>query len=218
MSNLVDNYYQSTRVSDAKLLKRGQFCWAPGYYLPASITTLELVDYDPKDERRNRYAVLTKPPENLLFNHTPVHELHLEHDEELLVIKAKRRLFLVISQAPIPWMAAGNRLRESGFICLPLYSFQPTDSPEFRERVKALEYPWWLYMPEDKTYRMTSGFARLDRLQVIAKELIQPIQVALTDDALFLVSEWLRYYLTEEIESIFMEDRQRMMQELSVTS
>jgi len=73
-------------------------------------------------------------------------------------------------------------------------------------------------MPEDKTFRMTSGFARLDRLQVIAKELIQPITVALTDDALFLVSEWLRYYLTEEIESIFMEDRQQMMQELSVTS
>lgn len=73
-------------------------------------------------------------------------------------------------------------------------------------------------MPEDKTYRMTSGFTRLDRLQVIAKELIQPIQVTLTDDALFLVSEWLRYYLTEEIESIFMEDRQQMMQELSVTS
>jgi len=217
MTNLVNNYYQSTTVADAKLLKRGQFCWAPGQYLPTSITTLELIDYNPTDERCNRYVVLPNPPRNVIFNHTPVHELHLEHDEELLVIKAKKRLFLVISQAPISGIPGANRLRGDGFVCLPLYSFHSTDAPEFLARIRVLEYPWWLYMPENTTFRIKESFARLDRLQVIEKNMIEPIQVALTNDALFLVSEWLRYYLTGEIEPIFLEDRQQMIQALSTT-
>ena len=214
MTNLGNDSYRNTTVADAKLLKRGQFCWAPGQYLPTNITTLELVDYNPKDERRNRYAI-AQPQQNILFNHTPVHELHLEYDEELLVIKAKKRLFLIASQAPIRWPPGSNRLREDSFVCLPLYSFHETDLPEFRARISALEYPWWVHMPENSTFKMKEGFVRLDRLQVIDKTMIQPIQVALTDDALFLISEWLRYYLSGEIEPIFLEERKQMIEALS---
>ena len=126
MTNLVSNYYQNTTVAEARLLKRGQLCWAPGQYLLTNIATLELIHYEPTDERLNRYAVLPNPPRNLLFNHTPVHELQLEHDEELIVIKAKKRLFLVISQAPISGVPGANRLRGEGFVCLPFYSFHAT--------------------------------------------------------------------------------------------
>ncbi len=217
MSNLVGNYYKNTSVADSKLLKRGQFCWAASQYLPSNITTLELVNYEPTDERRNRYAVLTNPPANLLFNHRPVYELNLEHNEELIVIRAKCRKLIVVSQTPNFWVPGASRLREIGLVCLPLYSFQPTDSTEFRNRIKALEYPWWVYVPGDSTYQIDEGFVRLDRLQLIEKGLIQPISVATTDDALFLISEWLRFYLTGEIEAIFLEDRQQMMQELLKT-
>src|SRR3990172_2001052 len=92
VSLLVQKYYRTTTVADAKKLRRGQLCWGPGLYLPDRLTTLELVDYNPKDERQNRYIALPNPPDNLAFNHTPVHELGLEDDEELLVIKAKRRV------------------------------------------------------------------------------------------------------------------------------
>lgn len=214
MTNLVNDYYKRTTLGEAKLLNRGQFCWAPSQYLSNKITTLELVKYNPSNERLNRYAV-ANPQQNLLFNHTPVHELRLEHDEEFLVIKAKKRLFLIASQAPIKWPPGSSRLGEDGFVCLPLYSFHQNDSPEFRARVNALEYPWWIYLPENNTFKMKEGFARLDRLQVIEKTTIQPIQIALTDDALFLVSEWLRYYLTGDIESIFLEDRKQMIEALS---
>ena len=217
MSKLVDQYYKGTRVADAKLLNRGQFCWAPMLYLPSSISTLELVHYEPKNEQLNRYAVLPNPPANVVFNHTPVHELHLEHDEELLVIKAKRRMSIIKSQAPIPWAPAANRLAEKGYACLPLYSFKPSDLDEFRTRIKALEYPWWIYMPEGKTFNIREGFIRLDRIQIVEVNLIQPISVTLTDDALFFISEWSRYYLTGEIESIFLEDRKQLLQELSAS-
>ncbi len=217
MSKLVEQYYQSTRVADGKLLSRGQLCWAPGYYLAPNITTVELTSYDPRDERRNRYAILPNPPEDLLFNHTPVHEIGLKYNEELLVIKAKMRLFVIASQKPILWPAGAGRLSERGFVCLPLYSFHSTDPPDIRARVEALEYPWWIYLPENKNLRTKEGFIRLDRVQVIEERLIKPITIALTGDALFFISEWLRYYLTEEIEPIFLEDRKESLKELGIS-
>lgn len=107
------------------------------------------------------------------------------------------------------------RLRERGYVCLPLYTFHVEDLPEFRARVKVLKYPWWIHLPEDSILRMREGFIRLDRLQVVEEGLLQPIRVALTEWALLLVSEWLRYYLTGEIEPLFLEDRQEMIKELA---
>jgi hypothetical protein len=211
LSNLVDEYYETAAVSKAKLLNRGQLCWGPGLYLPSHLSTLELVHYDPKNERLNQYKVLSNPPANIVFNHMPVHELKLEHDEELLVIKAKRRLLIVMSQAPTSWPLGGARLKEQGYVCLPRYSFHPADSPEFRTRVKALEYPWWIHTPGESSLGINDGFIRLDRIQVVEKSLLEPIPVILTEWALLLISEWLRYFLTGQIDSLFLEDRQEML-------
>lgn len=60
---------------------------------------------------------------------------------------------------------------------------------------------------------MREGSIRLDRLQVGEEGLLQPIRVALTEWTLLLVSEWLRYYLTGEIEPLFLEDRQEVIKE-----
>ena len=165
MPDLVGQYYRSTSEAEASRLERGQLCWGPGLYLPYRLATLHLTHYDPRDEQRNRYSLSENMPPNQLFNHTPIHELRLESDEELLVIKAKRRLMAVISQSPQTWPPGGARLRERGYVCLPLYSFHPNESPEFRSRIQALEYPWWVYLPAETTLRIREGFARLDRLR-----------------------------------------------------
>ena len=52
-------------------------------------------------------------------------------------------------------------------------------------------------------------------MQVVEQRLLQPRTVALAEEALFFVSEWLRYYLTEEIDPIFLQDRREMLQGLS---
>lgn len=54
----------------------------------------------------------------------------------------------------------------------------------------------------------------MDRAQVIADTLLNPRQVALTKDALWFVSEWLRYYVTEEIDPLLMEYRSELMKAL----
>ena len=77
-----------------------------------------------------------------------------------------------------------------------------------------MEYPWWIYIPEDSSRKMREGFVRLDRIQVIEINHIEPTRTALTEDARFFVSEWLRYYVTGQIEEVFLDERREMMSKL----
>jgi len=208
---LFDHFYRQTTAAESHLLGRGQLCWGPIQYLAQRLATLQLVYYDPRDERNNTYQITPNQTLDQAFNHTPVHDLNLHSDEEMLMVKAKLRPMAVISQKPTEWTLAGGRLNEKGYICVPLYSFHQDESQEFRNRVWAVEYPSWVYLPGDTRLGMKEGFARLDRVQVLDKELISPTQVALSEDALWWLSEWLRYYLTEEIEPLFMEERQERL-------
>ena len=199
MVGLVEEFYRHIESVEARQLNRGQICWAPALYLSSQIQSVALVSSDPRDERRNRYAILPSAIDDpLLFNHTPIHELRLQSDEELLVNKAKRRPVIVISQGNDYWHLGGGRLAERALVCIPMFSFQNADSAEFRNRIKAQEYPWWIYLPESHGFR--EGFARLDRLQLIEERHLQPRLNALTDDEIHefgavwlhsIASDWL---------------------------
>lgn len=213
MVNLIEEFYRHVEPVEARQLNRGQICWGPSLYLSSQIHSVSLASYDPRDERRNRYAILPSEIDDpLLFNHTPVHELRLQNDEELLVNRAKRRPVIVISQKNDYWSLGGGRLAERAVVCIPMFSFQIADSVEFRDRIKAQEYPWWLYLPGTHGFR--EGFARLDRLQLIEERHLRPRLNALTDDTLWFVSEWLRYYLTGEIDSLLLDYRADSVQSL----
>ena len=213
MVELIEDFYHRVEPVEARQLNRGQICWAPVAYLSSQINSVALASYNPQDERLNRYAILPSEIDDpLLFNHTPIHELRLQNDEEMLVNRVKRRPVIIVSQKNGQWRLGGGRLTERGLVCIPIYSFQTADSAEFRNRIRAQEYPWWLYMPAIHGFR--EGFARLDRLQVIEERHLQPMLSALTNDALWFVSEWLRYYVTGEIEPLLWEYREESLQYL----
>ena len=213
MVELVGDFYRSVTRAEARQLDRGQICWGPVRYLSSQFQTADLSSYNPRDERLNEYSLTTHEPDDLsLFDHFPVHELRLQNDEALLVDRAKRRPVVIISQRNEYWSMGGARLSERGLVCLPMYSFHPDDSPEFRRRIRAQEYPWWLYLPEYRSLR--EGFARIDRLQTIEELQLQPTLFALTDDALWYASEWLRYFLTGEIDDLLFEYREESLRNL----
>ena len=211
MVEFIVDFYRRVSATEARSLDRGQICWAPVQYLSNQINCVALVSSDPRNEQLNRYAILpSNISDSLLFNHSPIHDLNLPSDQELLVNRAKRRPAIVVSQKNDYWQPGGRRLSASGLVCVPMYSFQASDPGEFRDRVRAQEYPWWLYLPG--THGFNEGFARLDRLQVIEQDHLQPMQSALADDALWFVSEWLRYYLTGEIDDVLWEYREESLQ------
>ena len=69
-------------------------------------------------------------------------------------------------------------------------------------------------MPEEGHLNMVEGFVRLDRLQVVEEKFLNLRNVAPTDDALWFISEWLRFHLTGEIDEGFLADRQARLSEL----
>ena len=215
MRGLIDDFFVSTGVAEAKALKRGQLCYAPGQYITAKLRILVLVKYDPTNERLNQYKVLNDPPEDVLFKHTPVHDLKLRDDEELLVIRAKRRPMIILSVAASEWPPGGGRLAEKTRMCAPLYSFHENDPIELRARIDALECLWWVYVPEDAARNIKEGFVRLDRVQVIEESQLQPIQVAASDDFLWGLSQLLRFHMTGEVDPLFFEYRDEALARLS---
>lgn len=213
MVELVGEFYRHVTQIESRQLDRGQICWGPVRYLSSQVQCVTLTSYNPLDERLNAYSMSThEPDEPSVFDHPPVHELRLQSNEALLVDRAKRRPVVVMSQKNESWPTAGARLAERGLVCLPMYSFHPNDSQEFRRRIWAQEYPWWLYLPEHLS--LLEGFARLDRLQTIEETHLQPTLYALTDDALWFASEWMRYYMTEEIDEFLLEYRQELIESL----
>ena len=214
MIDLFGEFYRGVPQPEARQLNRGQICWAPVGYLSSRLQSIALRSYDPQDERRNVYSIATHDPgDSSLFDHPPVHEIRLQNDEALIINKTKRRPVIVMSQRNQDWPVAGARLAERGLVCLPMYSFHADDTQEFRNRIRAQEYPWWLYLPERSPFPL-EGFARLDRIQTIEQTHLTPTRRALTDDALWFASEWLRYYLTEEIDEFLLEYRQESMRRL----
>ena len=213
MIDLVGEVYRSVTQIEARQRNRGQICWGPVGYLSSQLQSVDLRSYNPRDERLNQYSISTRESDDRsVFDHMPVHELRLQSNEALLVNRSKRRPVIIMSQKNDGWQRAGSRLAERGLVCLPMYRFHTDDPPEFRRRIRAQEYPWWLYLPPYE--RFLEGFARLDRIQTIEETHLQPRTIALTDDALWVASEWLRYYLTEEIDDLLFEYRQKLVQSL----
>lgn len=209
--DLLGEFYRRRSGVESRQLERGQFCWAPVLYLPPQAQSVAIQSYNPDDERGNRYAIVPSGTDDISeLDHAPVHEIRLQYNEALYAVKGKIRPVVVMSQRNEAWAPADGRLAERGLICAPVYSFQPNDGPEFRSRVRAHEYPWWIYLPEGSGIR--ESFMRLDRIQVIEESHLDPIRVALTENALWFASEWMRHYLTGEIEPMFEEYRRETLQ------
>ena len=210
VSELIGEYYRRRSGVESRQLERGQFCWAPVLYLPPQAQSVAIQSYNPADESGSRYAIVPSGADPSQLDHAPVHEIQLRHNEALYAVRGKLRPVIIMSQRNEAWAHASGRLAESGLICVPVYSFHPNDAPEFRDRVRAHEYPWWIHLPEGSVIR--ESFMRLDRIQVIEESHLDPMRVGLTEDALWFASEWTRYYLTEEIDPMLEEYRRETLQ------
>lgn len=94
----------------------------------------------------------------------PIHNLHLEQNQELLISPSKRRLCLIIAKHNIPNLdfitntnqkEYANHLTLESFIAIPAYSCstssEPTSfCPEITDRIKHFIYPHLFYLPKYK--------------------------------------------------------------------
>jgi len=157
---------------------------------------------------------LTEPPD--LYNHTPIFTPRIATDEELLAVMSKRRMGIVLSQEQPRWRDAAGLSGEEAFFLAPLYSFHEGRPDEFRLRVRAFEYPGLILSPGEPESGMNrEGFILLERTEWIARPLMRPANLTMTDRALDIVVNWFQYITTGSMANPdYLEYRRILMHDL----
>ncbi len=187
----------------SQLYRIGQFFWAPSLFLFGENRPYLLrSNYS---EARGDYEYLVSPIREREFdNQGPLdHLLGIRSDERAMIVRAKRRPVIIISQAGTE-RPDSTRTQADCFLVAPVYSFAGDEtrlsySQAFIERVKAYEYWQLFYLPGYAPAGIKEGFVRLDRIQAIHKNLLEQMSVMMSDVAQDLLLSWIRVYLGEEL-------------------
>ena len=219
-----EEYYDTPEQGSInnRLQRIGQLLWAPSLYLL---------------DNHRRQAVKSSYTENSgeQFRLEPAdlraefnqqgeisHSLGLRRDERALVIRAKKRPVIIISQPIATWID-GRRQQEDSYLVAPVYSFEGDEtklsySQTFIDRVKAYMYWQLFYLPRDGRRRIREGFVRLDRIQAVHRELLDQMPIRLSDAVVGLLRDWIRVYMGEnlqEVNGFLLEYRQNAVRQMS---
>ncbi len=136
----------------------------------------------------------------------PNHTLGIRSDERAVIVRAKRRPVILMSRSVVEWTDSRRRHDEC-FLIATVYSFGGDEtklaySQTFIERVKGYVYWRLFYLPAVSGSQIREGFVRLDRIQVVHKDLLEHMPVMLSDDTRLLLRDWIRVYLGEEVDAV----------------
>ena len=148
-----------------------------------------------------------------------------------MALKAKSRLVILLSQKNYvaeeiaPHVAKERKVHEESYVCLPLYGIHcgagELGFPNLVvSRIQALMYNQFFYFPtyphEAEEPIIYEAIGRLDRLQVFHRDTLaaDPVQYALTTNCLQVLNEWVRAYLSGEIDQNILDVRSELIHEL----
>lgn len=205
-----------------QLYQIGQFFWAPSLYL---------LDNNHRQAVKGAYTAdggdqFRLDPVDLRTEFDQAGEMSLplgiRTDERALIIGAKRRPVIIMSQTAAPWSDA-RRQQEDCYLIAPVYSFRGDDtklsySQTFIDRVKAYMYWQLFYLPPGRNGRIRESFVRLDRIQAVHRELLAHMPVQLSNSVTGLLRDWIRVYMGERIQDVntfLLEYRQYAVRQMS---
>ena len=167
-------------------VKVGVICIAAIPYVMNRYYTITPVDSDPQSPDHQRYRLSEKHPAALASGNQerwqlPHRDLNLDNDEDLVVVKVKRRPVVVLSYAiGDERKAVPSRFHDS-FWCVPSYTLEdPHGHPQwdvsFIEDVQHLTYRCCFPLPYDPTLHDRTSMLRLDRTQPIPRNHLKPTE------------------------------------------
>lgn len=230
LADYLTGFYVQPAPDYRQTFRPGQLYFAPTFYLPAHPDVLYEVAEDPTEERL-RFEIRRMGPRSFHDIHRPLATIGLASSEELVAIKAKKRLVVLLSQENFVAEALGGRvaraakIHERSYVCLPLYGVHRGAGergfpPEVVVRIQALMYNQFFYFPPyppgaDQPI-VYEGIGRLDRLQVFHRDTLaaDPVRLALHPDFLEVLHEWVRFHLTGRIDHNIAELRRELTREI----
>ena len=203
-----DEYYTSLGRGNLlnQLFQIGQFFWSPSLFLldnhrchavksTYSESAGDQFRLDPVDLRTE-------------FNQPGdiSHSLGIRTDDRALVVGAKRRPVIILSQTAARW-SDGSRRQDDCYLVAPVYSFRGDEtrasySQEFIERVKGYMYWQLFYLPQSGNRYVRESFVRLDRIQAVHRELLDHMPIMLSGDGLGLLRDWIWVYMGEDLQGV----------------
>ena len=143
------------------------------------------------------------------FDHLPLAVPKLEHNEEFLVVRAKiRPVVLIQPELPAsPDLRRERRMKLDRKRCLVAQVFSLNDpssneekvSREVVDRIRRLEYPHLMFLPEKSGLLEVDSVLKLDECQSVFTPHLQPLQYALGKDLQDLLSWQLRFLFFNEV-------------------
>lgn len=215
------SFYQRPEKNYRTNYRPGQLFLAPIQYVTANRVQVARLDYfDPEKPNNSNYTF-----EKLdLASQKPVpfptnNPLSLKPDEFAMIVKAKFRPVIVVSPR-IPFWQDFDKCLYNIYLAIPLYSTEEGGVPKFSSffmlHVQAYQYPTLFYLPNDDEHQVCESIARLDRLSVIHENLLSPIPVSLTDDALECLTNWLHHFLGADLDLILQVFRAEAMEKYGI--
>ena len=136
----------------------------------------------------------------------PIQSLGIRADERALIVGAKKRPVILVSQQAAPWTDV-RRSQEDCYVVAPVYSFGGDETKlaytqPMIERIKSYVYWQFFYLPATSSGRIQEGFVRLDRIQAIHRNLLEHHPLMLSDDVIELLRSWIRVYLGEALDHV----------------
>ncbi len=229
LTELLGGFYATPEGNYHETFAPGQLYWAPTFYLPPHPDVLFEINPDPT-EANLRFELRRATPRTFQGEHRPLKSLDLQTTEELVAVKAKKRLVVLLSQANTVMedlqaaVGRDRKIHEASFLCFPIYGVHRGSGergfPEVVvQRIQALMYNQFFYFPPssaEENPTVYEGIGRLDRIQAFHRDALRQgaVRFRVNDDCTLILREWVRAYLTGEMSTYVAELRQELIKEL----
>lgn len=187
----------------------GVICIAVIPYVMNNCYTIQPLNADPQSDDHQKYTLVQKKPSELASNNQekwnlPIKDLGLDVNEDLLIVKVKRRPVVVLSRAIVDERKVEPSKFQDLFWCIPSYTlmdqhFHPQFDKTFIEDVSALSYRSCFPLPYDSHLHDRMAMLRIDRTQPIPRYLLKPTERRLSKEWTVYLQEWARFYMTGQL-------------------
>ena len=210
MDGILDRFFQAVEEKEP-LLCRSALAWAPSSFLTEEFWEVKFANSNPGvDFGKGWISMQKRTPEDChnaksgMFNHSPVHPVHLRATETYAAVRYKLRLVVIVSVGT-DYAGLGERALKQVrrrfpdcYVCAPIYTLSSDAEPQkypasFIEKVKAYAVPMIFYLCPEAGLR--ESCVRFDRMQAIARSFLRPNKMRLSDDCLRVFDDWLHQYL-----------------------
>jgi len=190
-----DSFYKKLPLGYHTHFSVGQFFWTHAYYAHENLELWRPIP-DPNEPTKTIASAfqIVAAPQDSFRRAIPLASPKLETNEEFIVVRAKRRpVLLVIPEAP-PWGidSRGFRGKVQRRRCIVAQIFGLADartreaqfSTSFVNRVRKMEFPELVFLPERPGLLEVDSILRLDELQSVFTPHLEPTQYSFGDEAL----------------------------------